>query len=415
MKKGLFILLLMFCSSIWSNADNKDVITGNAFDRSVSFSNSGVYEWIYDENNQRLQSSNKGRKKTDSYTTITIGSGGLTDVDLTFDYKVSSESTYDKLTITLDGKTIVNGISGVQNGSYKGVLSHYSSHTLVLSYTKDESGDYNDDRAYISNLRMSSGTCGEGVTWDLGNDGTLTISGKGSMYNYSWSYHNNEEDYYDYNSPFASHGSHYNNKATGNFGHKIKSVVFGKGVTNIGDHAFYGCNLTSVETKDVTIIGAAAFEDCKQMTNAYLLSPIKTIGHGAFFNCEKLETVNISSLENWLDISFSSGESNPLHYAKHLKINNVDISEIKIPSTIKEIKPFAFHGFLGLKKIDIPSSVTSIKNDAFYNCRNLAELSMGPSVSEIGYGAFSGCSNLTSIDIPASVTTIGTAAFYGCM
>ena len=72
-----------------------------------------------------------------------------------FDYAVSSEPTYDKLTITLNGETIVGPISGQQAATYSTKLSA-GSYSLNLLYTKDSFGAQYEDRAYLSNLCFKS-------------------------------------------------------------------------------------------------------------------------------------------------------------------------------------------------------------------------------------------------------------------
>ena len=78
----------------------------------------------------------------------------------------------------------------------------------------------------------TSGRCGANLTWMLDDDGTLTISGTGDMYDY----------YYD--SPFYKNSS-------------IKSVIIENGITSIGTTAFMQCDsLESVTIPDsVTSIG----------------------------------------------------------------------------------------------------------------------------------------------------------------
>lgn len=70
---------------------------------------------------------------------------------------------------------------------------------------------------------VASGSCGsEGdgsnLTWTLDSDGTLTISGTGTM-----------ADYYGSSAPWYSYQS------------QCKALVIENGVTRIGDRAFYNC------------------------------------------------------------------------------------------------------------------------------------------------------------------------------
>ena len=91
---------------------------------------------------------------------------------------------------------------------------------------------------------LYSGSCGKNVNYELYDDYTLRIFGKGAMYNF---------EYYLYpNTPWESWAS------------KIKSVVIEDGVTRIGSHAFMRCSsLTDVNIPNsVTSIGSSAFYDC---------------------------------------------------------------------------------------------------------------------------------------------------------
>ena len=87
-----------------------------------------------------------------------------------------------------------------------------------------------------------SGTCGEELTWELTEDGTLTISGIGAMTDYT---NSEKAPWYTYRSD-------------------IVSVVVEEGVTSIGDRAFRYCiSLTDISLPDsVTSIGDYAFEYC---------------------------------------------------------------------------------------------------------------------------------------------------------
>ena len=83
-----------------------------------------------------------------------------------------------------------------------------------------------------------SGSCGPNLKWHLTDDGVLTITGKGEMYDYS---HSRPWGYSD-----------------------IKRIIIGDSVTTIGNSAFSDCySLTSVTIPNsVTTIGEFAFSDC---------------------------------------------------------------------------------------------------------------------------------------------------------
>ena len=90
-----------------------------------------------------------------------------------------------------------------------------------------------------------SGTCGDNLTWTyVDATKTLTISGTGSMWDYS---NSNTAPWYNYLYSSA-----------------IQNVVIEEGVTRIGDYTFSDCtNLTSITIPNsVTSIGDKAFSHC---------------------------------------------------------------------------------------------------------------------------------------------------------
>ena len=87
-----------------------------------------------------------------------------------------------------------------------------------------------------------NGTCGDNLTWTLDDEGTLTISGTGTMYDWSNSSR----------APWYSHRD------------SITSAIIKPGATSVGKYAFFNCdNLTSVTlSNSITSIAEYAFSDC---------------------------------------------------------------------------------------------------------------------------------------------------------
>ncbi len=115
--------------------------------------------------------------------------------------------------------------------------------------------------------------------------------------------------------------------------------------------------------------------------------------------------------------------------------NNINITSIMIPDSVRSIGNSAFSQCTNLESITIPSSVTSIGDNAFSGCTKLVHTERGvtyvgnyvydcdTSVTSVKIkegtlgiwkSAFYKCSSLTSITIPDSVTSIGDYAFFGC-
>ena len=93
----------------------------------------------------------------------------------------------------------------------------------------------------------NSGYCGDDVTWELDESGTILISGEGPMYNYA-----------SKASPFYMMD-------------QVTSIRVEEGVSSIGEYAFNGCgNLTSINIPiSVNSIGVGAFTDCSMLTDFY--------------------------------------------------------------------------------------------------------------------------------------------------
>ena len=215
-----------------------------------------------------------------------------------------------------------------------------------------------EDVAALAAGVVASGTAGENLTWVLGDDGVLTVSGQGSMPNYS-----------------TSSVAPWYSKRT-----KITSVVVEPGVTNVGDYAFYAClKLAEVELPEgLTDIGRGAFQDCTKLKAVEIPEGVTRIQGNAFYNCTGLESVTL-------------------------------------PEGLKSIEYYgAFQGCTSLKSIVIPDSVTSLGSRAFQDCSSLTSVHIGEGVTSIRYGAFYGCSSLVSVNIPESVTSIEQEAFEYC-
>ena len=117
-----------------------------------------------------------------------------------------------------------------------------------------------------------SGTTGA-LEWCL-KDGTLTISGNGSMPNF---------DFYDNRAPW-----YFDEEL-------IFTVVIEDGVLSIGQEAFAGIHLTSVAIPNsVRSIGKEAFLGCC-LTSVTIPNNVTTIGQGAFLGNHYLKTVNFNA------------------------------------------------------------------------------------------------------------------------
>ena len=204
-------------------------------------------------------------------------------------------------------------------------------------------------------IPVTSGTCGENAVWAFDETtGTLTISGTGPMYDYT----------YD-NIPWAGYID------------SIEKIVIEEGVTSIGTYAFNGSTAREVVLPDgLTAIGERAFYSCEYLKELVIPDSVTYIGTSAFYACQSLET-------------------------------------LKISAGLTEIGETVFGGLLALKQLTIPEGVQFIGYGAFVWCTSITELTIPESVTAIDNFAFRYCDSVTTVRIPSNVTYIGESAFEG--
>ncbi len=225
--------------------------------------------------------------------------------------------------------------------TYKRILSIFTAAALTVC-ALPQSTPLLLRPAITASAANTSGTCGEDCTWTLGSEGTLTISGRGDM-----------EDYSDDSLvPWKEQKKN------------IKAAVIGDGVTRIGKNAFDGCSGLGFVTipESVTSIGECVFYGCTGLKSVTVPAGVTSIEKLTFQGCSGL-------------------------------------TEINLPSGITRIGNYAFYGCSGLTAFTIPEHVTSISVNAFAFCSKIEEITIPASVTEIDACVFIDCSDLKTITI----------------
>ena len=181
MKKRLLSLALAFVlafSLLPATAFAATKTLSEYFNGMPISANGGTGTTAWKVSGDMLMSGNAGK----SYSTSTLTLTFTADTAISFEYKVSSEEKWDTCTITLGSKKIADKISG--NGDWTGYTGTVNNgDTLEVKYTKDSSGNDNDDCVYLRNF-----TCGTPVVVTFhanggtGDDYTQNIyGGKGTL------------------------------------------------------------------------------------------------------------------------------------------------------------------------------------------------------------------------------------------
>ncbi len=275
--------------------------------------------------------------------------GEETDIDVETNYTDNTNQSAEKSDIT-DPVT-----ETVEEETSQETSEEYAEEPKNI--TSDNIDEVSDNEIMPIAEGTTSGQCGDNVFWTLSQDGTLTISGSGDMFDYVES----TCPLYDYRG-------------------KVKKIIINDGITSIGDYIFYHlyeCNSISIPSS-VTSIGNSSFYQWESLQHIELPESITEIGDHAFCNCFELQ-------------------------------------EIKIPSKVKIIKKQTFGHCDALRNVTLPAGLEVIDEVAFWNCYYLNNITIPNSVTTIGSGAFWNCCyNLTQITIPDSVTSIGNYVFEGC-
>lgn len=235
---------------------------------------------------------------------------------------------------------------------------------------------------------VASGECGDNVYWSLDDEGTLTLSGSGEMWNYD----------YDDHAPWYSMYK------------DITTIIIEGGITTIGSYAFYMLSyVTSVSIPDgVTKIGAQAFNRCTRLESVNIPDTVTWIGN-SFSDCEKLSQITIPASVEYLGSSpfsgcsalqridvdpgnsnYSSDGSGVLYdkdkttLIRYPRKNKQ--KEFEISNGVEIISGGAFSNNAYLEKLIMPTSITTIESAAFYACSKLTDISFSSNLKKIGMG-----------------------------
>lgn len=166
---------------------------------------------------------------------------------------------------------------------------------------------------------------------------------------------------------------------------KSSIFTFKEGTTIIADTDYRGFFFGASDGEIATVnlpsslkrIGAAAFDDCKDLKSITLPEGLLSIGQGAFRACQSLKG-------------------------------------IKLPDGITEIPDGAFTDCKSLEEISIPQGVTYIGANAFENDELLYLPTLPDSLRLIGEKAFLGCKSIPFLTLPENLDSIGFEAFRRC-
>ena len=181
------------------------------------------------------------------------------------------------------------------------------------------------------------------------------------------------------------------------FCRNLKNIEIPSTVRTIDDCAFYDCSsITDITIPDgITVLGFSSFEGCSSLKNVVIPNSVTKLEGDNFRDCTSLETVTLpGNMDTWR-----------LEFFGCSSLKTVIISE---GST--SVKDYGFEE--SVTEIILPSTLKEIQSNAFSSCTNLTNIVIPEGVQTIGAGAFSGCLKMKNVVIPKSVTNIRADSFH---
>ena len=197
----------------------------------------------------------------------------------------------------------------------------------------------------------------------------------------------------------------------------IKHIVIDKGVTVIGEEAFYYLpSVVSVDLPDgLRDIHVNAFTGCKSLKTVKIPGSVESISEEAFDDCGALDTISVDPDNGHYTSSdgilYSKDMSTIVKYPA-----GKPSSSFTVPENIVTIGKSAFDRCHNLVSVEIPDGVKTIGTYAFYECDRLQSISVSisGSIEKIGEWAFTSCKDLSDVKLNNGLKTIGEKAFYEC-
>lgn len=307
---------------------------------------------------------------------------------------------------------------------------------------------------------LETGKCGDNLTWTYTDDCTLTISGKGPMYDYTY---RDDEDYGVFcNTPWKDL--------------PFDKLVIERGCTRIGDAAFsVRCAREVYIPETVTSVGSEAFAD--SYVSTVIFGPnVTELGYNMFYYARSLRTlvflgthdfstmnqnsifegcpyINLYAPSSVVDnysswwyyvnkrysievpsgffiggwylagndlVLFGDGSTGSIE-----KLSQNDSSDkweqykdriqtVNILPGVTTVSSSTFKDCTNLKTVNLPRGLKEIQDRAFQSCTSLQSISLPSTVTRIWDYSFAFCVNLNSIDLNYGLNTIWENVFEGC-
>lgn len=167
----------------------------------------------------------------------------------------------------------------------------------------------------------------------------------------------------------------------------LSNVTLNEGCTTLGNHVFKNCPLAAVTFhKTLGSIGEWAFEGTNLKTVDLSNTQITRLPKGCFYNCQQLSDVK-------LPIALTDIGDRAFYYSS--------IASITFPPSLEKIGAWAFQ-YAHFKNVVIPTNCNTIEQGAFSENANLTTVFINGVTCYLAYNAFAKCTALTDVYITSN-------------
>ena len=179
----------------------------------------------------------------------------------------------------------------------------------------------------------------------------------------------------------------------------FEHIDFLTGTNRIGEMAFAQSNLTGIDFPEtVKSIGKGAFKNCDNLKDIILPEGLEVIENSAFENCTGLEKIILpSTIKEIGDSAFE---------------NCKNLRDINLPESLVKIGARAF-AYTALENVVMPEKLDELGMAAFMECKDLKTIKLSV-VRKLPERLLAGCGALIHVRIPEGVEILGSHLFHDC-
>ena len=210
---------------------------------------------------------------------------------------------------------------------------------------------------------------------------------------------------------------------------ELSKYITAKKVTLIGDNAYKGSYLKTVDLTGIEYIGKSAFQSCQYITEIEIPASVKFVGDSAFAS-SGLKTLNVKNEMPVIPASLCTATNlTSITFAHPEFIRTIGASAFKDTPVEKPIfqdwgkasgyEPLtvddsAYENCTAIQTVAMSDNVLILNKNVFKGCTSITDLTFGVNTLGADSGSFEGCTSLVNIKFNDVMQALGGGAFKNC-